>query len=185
MFKGTLEWFQRAIAGFISRLRLIVKLGLFRWRWGINLTLPPALHSDVEGQVLPWEEEWIEQLESAFTRLPRAVIKTAKVRYIFVVQDLRRIGLPHEGVAYEFTDKAEPKWIGLNVSLFIPRFPGTGHLYETELGVPLLYAILAEEIAHVWDYRLEDKRSPYSLAGAEWRRVEFDVERLFRRGLPS
>lgn len=161
--------FGDSIARLIRRLRLIVQQIQFRWRWGIGLTLPSVLRSEVEGQVLCWEEDWIQQLEQALTQLPRAVLKAAKVRYLFVARDLQRYGQPHEGVAYEFTDASDPKWIGLNVALFTPDL-----LHETELGVPLLHAILAEEIAHVWDYRLEDERSPYSSIGAEWRRVEFD-----------
>lgn len=176
MFDRMLKRFRHAMAKAVHRLRLTVQQKLFKWQWcGIDLTFPSTLHPHVEGRVLVWQEDWIRQLERALGRLPQAVIKAAKVSYIFVAKDLRRVGLPHDGVAYEFTDKSDRrKWIGLDISLFTPHFPESEPFHEPDLGVPLMHAILAEEIAHVWDYRLEDKGSPYSSAGAEWRRVEFD-----------
>jgi hypothetical protein len=73
-------------------------------------------------------------------------------------------------VAYEFQDQPEPKWIGLNVSLFTDQ----RDKIEEDLQALLLDARLLEEIVHVWDYRLEAAGSPYSSAGVEWLGVEFD-----------
>lgn len=178
MSNGMLKRLRHTIAKLIGWLPLIVKARLFRWRWGMDLTLPSALHPYVEGGVLSWQENWLQQLEQALARLPRVVIKAARVRYVFVAHGLQMDGRPHEGVAYEFQDKSlpacmalsDPRWIGLDASLL------THHLDETDLRVPLLDARLLEEIAHVWDFRLEAVGSPYSSAGAEWRKVEFDQE---------
>lgn len=111
---------------------------------------------------------------------------------MFVARHLRRNGSPHEGVAYEFRDTSDrvciklsaPKWIGLNVSLFTNLYYVTEpDLYVTEpdLQVPLLDAILLEEIAHLWDYRLEEEGTPYysidwtGRVGPEWKRVAYDA----------
>jgi hypothetical protein len=145
----------------------------------------------VEGQVLSWQEDWIHQLEQTFTCVPKAteqvlphlfkaMINAAAVRYLFVADELQCGGQQFDGVAYEFKSESKfdlvcfalsnPKWIGLEVSLL------TNWRDETEpfIHVPLLDACLLEEIAHVWDYRLEEAGSPYSSAGVEWLKVECD-----------
>jgi len=146
-----------------------MKRRLFRWRWGIRLNLPPEPRSYIEGDVLPWQVSHLRQLELALRHLPRKLIRAARVSYLFFARDLRDNGIVHEGVAYEFTDRPDPKWIGLNVSLF------TSSLHETDLRVPMLFACLLEEMVHVWDFRLEAEGSPYSSAGSEWVRVECDA----------
>ena len=137
-------------------------------QWGISLNLPAELGQHVEGQVLPWTETQLQQLEGALARLPQALIGAAQVSYMCVARDLQRGELPHDGVAYEFRDRPEPKWIGLDVALFVDQRD------EPDLRVSLFVARLLEEIAHVWDYRLQAAGSPYSSVGVEWLKIEFD-----------
>jgi len=156
----------------------ILALEQFRKKWGIDLNLPSALRDDVEGEVLQWQEDWIECLEQALDGLPKAFIKAAGVRYMFVADDLRYGEQPHDGVAKDFSDKSDsrcielsdPKWIGLNVSLFTAQHDEI----EPDLQITLLDARLLEEIAHLWDYRLEEEGSRYCSVGVEWLRVEFN-----------
>jgi hypothetical protein len=163
-----------AIAQLLSRLKLRMKRGLFRWQWRIGLSLPSELRqcvAEVAGsscEVLAWQEGWIERLEQALSRLPRALVDAAGVRYVFVAEDLRDRGAPRAGVAYELLDAPEPKWVGFDASLFQHEED------EPFLQAPLLDVVPAEEFAHVWDYRLEAARSPYSSAGDDWQKIERD-----------
>jgi hypothetical protein len=167
-----------------SQLRRIVKQNLFKWRWGIELRLPRTLHRYVEGRVLPWEADRIQRLEDALAQLPKPVVKAAKVKYLFVAEDLRRDKRPHDGVAYEFFDKSapgclelsDPKWVGLHVSLFTDQ---SGDI-EPNLQSPLLETLLTEELAHVWDYRLEEEGSRYASANVAWHNVAFNPSGIRR-----
>lgn len=144
----------------------------FHQRWGIELNLPRALHTYVEGQVLQWRNNQIQQLASALEALRHDLIRTAAVRYIFAAQDLRNGSVPHHGIAYELVDQDELKWVGLHAALFAQQRDER----ESYLQVSLLQAVLLEEIVHVWDYRLEAAGSPYASSSVEWLRVECDLQ---------
>lgn len=142
----------------------------FYQRWGIELRLPPELRTHVQGHVVEWTGTQVGQLYRALVHLPASLIYEAMVHYIFVDQHLQCDGIPHEGIAYEFEDQDEPKWVGLHTALF------TQGEQEPYLGVPLLWARLLEEMVHVWDFRLVAAGEPYASAGVEWLRVECDEE---------
>jgi hypothetical protein len=117
--------------------------------------------------VVAWTDDQVQRLWQALESVPPALITTAGVRYIFTAQNLQRFGVFYDGLAYEFADVDEPKWVSLHVDLFTA--PGE---QEPSLGVPWLTACLLEEVVHVWDFRLEVAGSPYASSGVEWLRVE-------------
>ena len=63
----------RAIEQHLSRLKLRIKRGLFRWQWRIGLSLPTEWRrcvAEVAGrpcEVLEWQEGWIGRLEQALS----------------------------------------------------------------------------------------------------------------------
>lgn len=140
----------------------------FQQLWGIDLVLPCKLCFYIKGIAILWKDDWINRLNKILTKLPRELIEAAGVRYLFVAENLQRECLLHDGIAYEFISKSEPKWIGLNVSLFEQHGEK-----EPDLQICLLKARLLEEIMHLWDYRLEESGSPYCSTGVEWL-IEFD-----------
>ena len=52
---------------------------------------------------------------------------------------------------------------------------------DDDLRVPRLHAVVLEELAHAWDYRLEAEGSPYSSAGEKWLSVYLDAVTRTRR----
>jgi hypothetical protein len=124
---------------------------------------------------MPWTDAQVQRLWQALETVPQALITAAGVRYLFAARELQRFGVPYDGLAYEFADRDEPKWVGLNAALFTQP-----EEQEPFLGVPWFTACLLEECVHVWDFRLEAAGSPFTSTGVEWLRVEFTPQGRIR-----
>jgi hypothetical protein len=167
--------FLRAIIGILTGRRKASDetLEQFKQKWNVNLTLSPLLPQGITGKVLPWEEDWLRQLDEALNRLPRKMINAAGVECMFVAKNLRRAGgRPLDGVSHL-------QQIGLDASLF--RQPQD----DPDLRVPLLDTTLLEEMAHAWDRRLRREGSPDSSEGVKWLDVECDSILYDAAGNPS
>jgi hypothetical protein len=168
----------------------------FQTKWEIGLQLAPVFKDYVEGTIVPWHTNpnWLATLDGALQTVPRRLIERSHVNVVIVVDGLEVGRRPAEAANSVYDPGAEggplpgqPRritWVALNRELFNSAAP------EAFLRIPFLNARLHEEVAHAWDFALEDRASRLcsnvTLGGSIWKSVAILADgRLAPFGIPN
>jgi hypothetical protein len=154
----------------------------FQKKWDIGLELFPVFRGEVEGTIVPWQTDpnWIAALDRALETVPRHLLQKACVNTVIVVEGLEVGGRLAEAANSVYDPAWEPagarpvhprriSWVAIDRKLF------DGPASEAFLRIPFLDSRVHEEIAHAWDFALEDRASRLcsnvSFPGSAWKSV--------------